>query len=84
MAQTGGKSARRWDESPKIAALAPDGTVAVAPDGASSTWDGPTVLLARLAAADNGTVTVDSTGARKAGLSGLTWSTDTHQRQCQQ
>ncbi len=69
VAQTGGKSARRWDESPKIAALAPDGTVAVAPDGASPTWDGPTVLLARLAAADNGDVTIDTTAARQAGLS---------------
>lgn len=69
VAQTGGKSARRWDESPKIAALAPDGTVAVAPDGASSTWDGPTVRLARLAVADSGAVTVDRTAARSAGLS---------------
>ncbi|MGH3943142.1 MAG: hypothetical protein ACRDTG_31870 [Pseudonocardiaceae bacterium] len=69
LAQTGGEGARRWDESPKIVALAPDGAVAVAPDGASSTWDGPTVLLAHLAVADNGEVTVDATVASKAGLS---------------
>lgn len=69
LAQTGGEGARRWDESPKIVALAPDGTAAVVPDGASSTWDGPTVLLAQLAVATNGDVTVDTTVARKAGLS---------------
>jgi hypothetical protein len=69
VAETGGRGARRWDESPKIAALAPDGTVAVAPDGVSSIWDGPTVLLARLAVADKGAVTIDSTAARRAGLS---------------
>ncbi|MGQ0778529.1 MAG: hypothetical protein ACT4NY_29650, partial [Pseudonocardiales bacterium] len=69
LAQTGGEGARRWDESPKIVALAPDGAVAVAPDGVSSTWDGPTVLLAKLAVAANGDVTVDTAAARKAGLS---------------
>lgn len=69
VAQTGGKGATRWDESPKIVARAPDGTVAVAPDGASTTYEGPSVLLARLAVADNGVVTIDSTVARKAGLS---------------
>jgi hypothetical protein len=66
---TGSTGAQRWDESPKIAAVAPDGAVAVVPDGASSTWDGPSVLLARLAVSDNGDVTVDGTAVRKAGLS---------------
>src|ERR1700730_15163620 len=69
MAMTGGKSERRWRESPKIAAVAPDGTVAVAPDGASTTWDGPTVLLAQLSVDPNGTVSVDSSAAQYAGQS---------------
>jgi len=68
IAQTGGKSARRWDESPKIAAVAPDGTVVVIPDSAEPTWDGPAVLLARLAVGENGDVTVDPAVAAKAGL----------------
>ncbi len=69
VAPTGGISARRWDESPKIAARTPFGTVVVAPDGASSTWEGPTVLLALLSMAGNGSVTVDATVAPRAGLS---------------
>jgi hypothetical protein len=69
MAQTGSLSERRWDESPKIAALAPDGTVAVAPEGATTTWDGPTVLLATFAVAGNGDITVDQAVTPHAGLS---------------
>ena len=68
LAATGSKSERRWDETPRIVALAPDGTAAVLPDGASSTWDGPTVLLGKLAVADNGDVTVDTSTVVRAGL----------------
>jgi hypothetical protein len=68
LAATGSKSERRWDETPKIVAIAPDGTAAVLPDGASSTWDGPTVLLGRLAVTDNGDVTVDASAVVRAGL----------------
>lgn len=68
LAATGSKSERRWDETPRIVALAPDGTAAVLPDGAPSTWDGPTILLGKLAVADNGAITVDASGVGKAGL----------------
>ncbi|GAA2628123.1 hypothetical protein [Streptomyces vastus] len=69
VAQTGGASARRWDESPRIVVVAPDGTTTVAPDDAPPDLDGPTVLLARLAVAENGEVTVDPTAAQRSTLS---------------
>lgn len=69
VAQTGGKSERRWDESPKVVAAAPGGAVAVAPEGASTDYSGPTVLLAALMLGDNGTVTVDAAVAQHSGLS---------------
>jgi Chaperone of endosialidase len=62
VSQTGTKSERRWDESPMLAAVAPDTTVAVAPEDASTTWDGPTVVLATVAVSANGAVSLD-TGA---------------------
>ncbi len=69
VAQTGGASARRWDESPKLVVVAPDGTTAVAPDDAPPDLDGPTVPLARLAVAGNGEVTVDLTATLRTTLS---------------
>jgi hypothetical protein len=68
VAQTGGKSARRFDETPLIAAVAPDGSVAVAPSDALTTWDGPSVLLATLVVGDSGIVTVDPSTQVRAGL----------------
>ena len=68
VAQTGGKSARRFDESPLVAAVAPDGSVAVSPTDAQTTWDGPSVLLAKLLVGDNGTVTADPSAQQPAGL----------------
>ncbi|MDW4909517.1 hypothetical protein RB628_30305 [Streptomyces sp. ADMS] len=69
VAQTGGASARRWDESPRIVVVAPDGTTTVAPDDAPPDLVGPTVLLARLAVAENGEVTVDLTATQRSTLS---------------
>ncbi|WP_105967611.1 hypothetical protein [Streptomyces geranii] len=69
VAQTGGANERRWDESPRIVVVAPDGTTTVAPDDAPPGLDGPTVLLARLAVAENGEVTVDLTAAQRSTLS---------------
>ncbi|WP_432194821.1 hypothetical protein [Streptomyces sp. bgisy027] len=72
VAQTDGvASERRWDESPRIVVLAPDGTTAVAPDDASPDLDDvPTVLLARVAVAESGDeVTVDLTAAQHLTLS---------------
>lgn len=67
-AQTGGRSARRFHEQPKIVAKAPDGTVAVAPDSALPTWSGPTVRLGTLWVSENGEITVDHSSAPQAGL----------------
>lgn len=71
VAQTEGvASERRWDESPRIVVVAPDGATVVAPDDASPDLDGvPTVLLARLAVAEGGEVTVDRTAAQRSTLS---------------
>ncbi|MGW3649414.1 hypothetical protein [Streptomyces sp. NPDC000878] len=69
VAQTGGANERRWDESPRIVVVAPDGTATVTPDEAPTGLDGPTVLLARLAVAENGEVTVDFTAAQRSTLS---------------
>ncbi|WNZ08084.1 hypothetical protein [Streptomyces sp. 11x1] len=71
VAQTEGvASERRWDESPRLVVIAPDGTAVVAPDDASPDLDGvPTVLLARLAVAEGGEVTVDLTAAQRSTLS---------------
>ncbi|MEU6535398.1 hypothetical protein [Streptomyces sp. NPDC047000] len=68
VAQTGGASERRWDESPKIVVIDPDGTTAVVPDGASPDLDSP-VLLARLAVAGNGQAVADLTAASRISLS---------------
>ncbi|MGX1914796.1 hypothetical protein ACWIID_39135 [Streptomyces phaeochromogenes] len=64
----GGAGARRWDESPRIVVVAPDGTTMVAPDDASPDLDDHTVLLARLAVA-NDQVVVDLTAAQRSTLS---------------
>ncbi|MCX4910504.1 hypothetical protein [Streptomyces sp. NBC_00878] len=64
----GGAGARRWDESPRIVVVAPDGTTMVAPDDASPDLDGQSVLLARLAVA-NGQVVVDLIAAQRSTLS---------------
>jgi hypothetical protein len=64
----GGAGARRWDESPRIVVVAPDGTTTVAPEEASPDLDDHTVLLARLAVA-NGQVVVDLTAAQRSTLS---------------
>ncbi|MFJ8112494.1 hypothetical protein [Streptomyces sp. NPDC096132] len=64
----GGAGARRWDESPRIVVVAPDGTTAVAPDDAPRDLDDHTVLLARLAVA-NDQVLVDLTAAQRSTLS---------------
>lgn len=68
LAQTGSESHRRFDESPKLAAVTPDGKVAVAPVGALPTWDGPSVLLARLVVSASGVITVDAPVTLRAGL----------------
>jgi hypothetical protein len=68
LAGTGSDNYTRWDETPKIAVRTQDNkTVAAAPPGVPSTWDG--VLLAYLAVDNNGKVTVEDTEASKAGLS---------------
>ncbi|WNZ08058.1 hypothetical protein [Streptomyces sp. 11x1] len=64
----GGAGARRWDESPRIVVAAPDGTTAVAPDDAPRDLDEHTVLLTRLAVA-NDQVVVDLTAAQRSTLS---------------
>lgn len=64
----GGAGARRWDESPRIVVVAPDGTTTVAPDDAPRDVDDHTVLLARLAVA-NDQVVVDLTAAQRSTLS---------------
>ncbi|MFJ4790912.1 hypothetical protein [Streptomyces sp. NPDC088794] len=64
----GGAGARRWDESPRIVVVAPDGTTTVAPDDAPRDLDDHTVLLARLAVA-NDKVVVDLTAAQRSTLS---------------
>lgn len=64
----GGAGARRWDESPRIVVVAPDGTTTVVPEDASPELDDHTVLLARLAVA-NGQVVVDLTAAQRSTLS---------------
>ncbi|WP_416978248.1 hypothetical protein [Streptomyces sp. T028] len=64
----GGAGARRWDESPRIVVVAPDGTTTVAPDDAPRDLDDHTVLLARCAVA-NGQVVVDLTAAQRSTLS---------------
>ncbi|MGI5132198.1 tail fiber domain-containing protein [Pseudonocardia sp. CA-107938] len=68
LAQTGSESHRRFDESPKLAATSPDGAVAVAPLGATPTWDGPSVPLATLVVSDSGAITVDAPATLRAGL----------------
>ncbi|MGH3612873.1 MAG: tail fiber domain-containing protein [Pseudonocardia sp.] len=68
LAQTGSESHRRFDETPKLAAVTPDGKVAVAPAGALPTWDGPSVPLARLVVSAAGAITVDAPVTLRAGL----------------
>jgi len=65
----GGVGARRWQEQPKVVAVAPNGATAVAPAEAPPELDGPTVLLGRLTVAANGDVTVDPTAAHRSSLS---------------
>ncbi len=66
-AQIGGRSERRWDESPMVAAVA-DGALAVAPDGAPAEWDGPSVVLAKIGLDANGKVTIDGTATDRVRL----------------
>lgn len=68
LAQTGSENHRRFDESPKLAATSPDGAVAVAPLGATPTWDGPSVPLGTLVVSDSGAITVDAPATLRAGL----------------
>ncbi|MFY1637199.1 hypothetical protein ACN27F_28665 [Solwaraspora sp. WMMB335] len=65
----GGVGARRWEERPKIVAVASNGATVVVPAEAAPDLDGPTVLLGRLAVADNGDVTVDAATAQLSSLS---------------
>ncbi|MFY1698914.1 hypothetical protein [Solwaraspora sp. WMMA2101] len=65
----GGVGARRWEERPKVVAVAPNGATAVAPAEAPPELEGPTVLLGRLTVAANGDVTVDPTAAHRSSLS---------------
>jgi hypothetical protein len=69
IAQTGGKSARRWDETPTLAATAPDGSVAVFPAGAATAIDPSAVQLATVSVSDKGDVVVNQAAAQRAGLS---------------
>ncbi|MFY1671335.1 hypothetical protein ACN27G_15405 [Plantactinospora sp. WMMB334] len=65
----GGSSARRWEESPTVVAVAPNGLTAVSPADAAPDLDGHTVLLGRLTVADNGDVTVDHAMTHRSSLS---------------
>ena len=68
VAQTGGRSARRWDETPVIAAVTTGGEVAVCPADAPTTLDRARVPLATVTINDTGAVVVSRVAGRAAGL----------------
>jgi hypothetical protein len=68
VAQTGGRSARRWDETPVLAAVTTGGAVAVSPADASTTLDKVTVPLATVSINDTGVIVVSRVAGRATGL----------------
>ncbi len=68
VAQTGGRSARRWDETPVVAAVTTGGAVAVSPAGASTTLDRVTVPLATVSINDQGVIVVSRVAGRPTEL----------------